>query len=314
MATLAHNIIPPQAFERVFQLACAGDRVSFHHDLDRWRDIFRVDLTRMFNNQKMKLECPKMAIEPGRNTFNTASYTYSNDVWDQWTGGTTTGTIYTDHEQSNTVASSTVTWTTWVRDSYVYYHDVETYRSEQRVEAVWSIWTDEATRTTYESVADDITEGLQRATEQMGRAFEQAAESIGNLGRRIREEGAERRARETDRITKMQKKREEAEAKAKDLLLDLIGENELAVYEETGRVFVKGRKHDYIVQKEGFVQQIQKDKVQDLCAHINKSKYPLTDNVVAMKLLIEADEDKFLKIANRHSSRKVDELPKAACM
>jgi len=320
MASLPHNMIPPDLFGRVFRLKCPVDRVSYFREFDSWRDIYRVDLNRLFNNEKMKLECPKMAITPGANSFNTYSHTYSNDVWDQWVdegtqSATNTSILYNDSPTAT--VTSTTTWTTWVRDSYVYYHDVETERGQQRVQAVWSVWTDEATRELYESVADDVTDGLLRATEEMGRAFEHAAvsaEEAAGAMRRLGRAGAEVDARRQSEFDKLQAQKAEAEGKAKDLLLDIIGETELAVYEETGRVFVKGRKHDYIVQKEGFVQQIQKGKIQDLCAHINKSKYPLTDNVVAMKMLIESDEDKFLQIANRHSSRSYDELPKAACM
>lgn len=260
-----------------------------------------------------------MAITPGANSFNTASYTYSNDVWDQWVDeGTTSGTLYTDHQSTTTVASTTATWHTWVRDQYVYYHDTVTYEgTEQQVQAVWSVWTDEATRVIYEGVADEITDNLRETTERIGQAFRQVgveAERAGRSLQRLGQAGIEARERESEEIKKMKEQKEAAEAKAKELLLDLIGKEELAVYEETGRVFVKGRKHDYIVQRTGFVQQIQKGKVQDLCAHINKSKYPLTDNVVGLKLLIESDEDQFLKIANRHSSRTIEELPKAACM
>jgi hypothetical protein len=320
MASFAHNLIPPNLFERIFRLECPADRVSFFRNYESWRDIYRVDLTRMFNNQKLKLECPKMAIIPGRNSFNTASCTYSNDVWDNWvdesTSSTTTRYLY-NSPTSQTVATSTVTWTTWVRDRYVYYHDIETYRGEERrLEAVWSVWTDESTRVIYEGVADEVTEGLREATERMGRAFEQVAlssEEAGNAMRRLGNVG-QRMQEESEEIKKIREQKEAAEAKAKELLLDIIGKDELAVYEETGRVFVRGRKHDYIVQRTGFVQQIQQGKIQDLCAHINKTKYPLTDNVVAMKMLIESDEEQFLKIANKHSSRSYDELPKAACM
>ena len=319
MASFTHGNINPELFGKIFRLECPVDRVSFFREFDVMRNIYRVDLNRMFNNQKMKLECPKMAITPGVNSFNETSYSYSNDVWDIWsdrgtTSSTSNSTVHAD-TMSQTVSA---TWTTWVRDQYVYYHDVETRYEQNRVQAVWSVWTDDSTRAIYEGVADEITDGLFHATDLMGQAFERAAvtreEDVLRGFQRSIEEGQRRRSQEVDRITKMAKKREEAEAKAKDLLLDIIGESDLAVYEETGRVFVKGRKHDYIVQREGFVQQIQKGKIQDLCAHINKNKYPLTDNVVAMKLFIETDEDKFLQIANKHGSRKYDELPKAACM
>jgi len=110
--------------------------------------------------------------------------------------------------------------------------------------------------------------------------------------------------------------REKAEEKAKLLLLELIGETELKVYEETGRVFVKGRKFDYIVKKEGMVLKIDKNKVEDMCVQLqNQYKYPPSDNVIALKVMLENDEKKVLNLANMFSLReRPEELPMAACM
>jgi len=110
--------------------------------------------------------------------------------------------------------------------------------------------------------------------------------------------------------------RDSAEKKAKDLLLDLIGEDELKIYEKTGRLFVKGKNFDYIVVNGGKVQKIEKDKITDLCVHLaERSKYAPTDNVISLKLAIEAEEDKVLQLANNHGSRDLPErLPLAACM
>ena len=111
-------------------------------------------------------------------------------------------------------------------------------------------------------------------------------------------------------------KQKKAEDKAKQLLLDLIGEEELKVYEETGRLFVKGNKYDYVVRRHGGVERIEKDKITDLCVHLKNSySYPKTDNVIALKLAIEDDEDNVLKLANTHGSKdRPAILPKAACM
>jgi len=125
-----------------------------------------------------------------------------------------------------------------------------------------------------------------------------------------------REVEEESDYKKREKEREIAEDVAKELLLDLIGKKELKVYEETGRLFVKGKKFDYIVQKDSFVQKIEKDKITDLCVHLdNKYKFPDTDNVVAMKLLLETDEDIILDLANEHGSDdRPEKLPLAACM
>jgi hypothetical protein len=124
------------------------------------------------------------------------------------------------------------------------------------------------------------------------------------------------RERSTSTISKREKERKAAEAKAKQLLLDLIGKEDLDIYNETGRLFVKGKKYDYIIQKEGFIKRVEKKKITDLCVHLdNRYKYPSTDNVIAMKLAIEADEAQVLKLANNHgSSKRPKTLPRAACM
>jgi hypothetical protein len=39
-----------------------------------------------------------------------------------------------------------------------------------------------------------------------------------------------------------------------------------------------------------------------LCAHCDASKYPLGDHFLAQKLMLELDEEAFLRIANRHAA------------
>jgi hypothetical protein len=138
---------------------------------------------------------------------------------------------------------------------------------------------------------------------------------------KIRAEREERerieREERSKRIAESNRKRQQAEISAKELLKDLIGEEQLKIYEETGRLYVRGKKFDYIVPKDGTIKQIQKDKVVDLCVHLREHmKYPPTDNVIALKLSLEADEDSILKMANNHGERPLSnlKLPKAACM
>lgn len=108
--------------------------------------------------------------------------------------------------------------------------------------------------------------------------------------------------------------KKDAETTAKELLMELIGEEQTKIYEETGRLFVKGKKFDYIIRKGERTLKIEKDKVVDLCVHIPTS-YPLTDNVIGLKLAIENDEDNVLKMANVSNWRnKPEKLPMAACM
>ena len=133
-----------------------------------------------------------------------------------------------------------------------------------------------------------------------------------------KEEKAERLKKEAEERAKQQAKdkaRQKAEEKAVKLLESLIGD-EIEVYKKTGRIFVKGKKGTYIVRKGRFVQKIEDDKIIDLCVHIKSSyKCPKTDNVIALKMLLENDEDHVLKLANRIGSESLpDQLPLAACM
>jgi len=129
-------------------------------------------------------------------------------------------------------------------------------------------------------------------------------------GRRRREEESRKREEE------LRKKKSMAEATARELLLDLIGEDQCKVYDETGRLFVKGREYDYVIKKNGGVQRIEKDKIIDLCVHLKKRwQFPDTDNVIALKLMLENDEDAVNRIANRVAEReKPDRLSLAACL
>jgi len=133
---------------------------------------------------------------------------------------------------------------------------------------------------------------------------------------RRKEEAKQRRIEQAARIKAREEEKKAAEQKAKDLLLDLIGKEQLEVYKETGRLFVKGEKFDYVVKKRGFVEKIEKNKVVDLCISLsNKFKYPETDNVIAMKLMIEDDEKEMLRLSNEMGSEvRPQHLKLAACM
>lgn len=147
-------------------------------------------------------------------------------------------------------------------------------------------------------------------------------ESVADRQRRERAEERLRAAGEAQekRYAEIRRKQEAAEKKAQQLLMDLIGPEQLEVYKETGRLYVRGRQHDYILKRGGLVTQVGQDKVVDLCVHLaERSSFPETDNVVGLKLMLESeDERKVLKLANYHAyterPRDKTELPLAACM
>ena len=107
--------------------------------------------------------------------------------------------------------------------------------------------------------------------------------------------------------------RNAAEKKAQELLGDLIGDEQLEVYRKTGRVLVHGRNFDWIINREGYLNKIEKGKIVDICAHVSRrSKYPDTDNVVAVMLSLWADDEYIDRVGNRNGSRVLDAPPEAA--
>lgn len=140
--------------------------------------------------------------------------------------------------------------------------------------------------------------------------------------RRARE--AQARIEEQDRIDKakaVEEARKQAELTAQELLKDLISEDEMEVYLKTGKILVKGRKHDYILTKgyQADVIKIDKGKVIELknhkgkvkgisyCVHpVDQHKIPDTDKVIAMKIALESEEESIMKRANARGDRELD--------
>jgi hypothetical protein len=106
--------------------------------------------------------------------------------------------------------------------------------------------------------------------------------------------------------------KEEAELTAQKLLMDLITEEQMEEYKKTGNLVVKGRKHDYVLRKNGVVYRVEKDKVESLCIHLkDRSIYPQTDNVIALKLALDESERRFNREANAtaiYDKKRKDEV------
>ncbi len=123
---------------------------------------------------------------------------------------------------------------------------------------------------------------------------------------------AERERAAQERLNKQaeeNKKKEQAEEVAQVLLGELIGEEQLEIYKETGRIVVNGRKHSYLIAKSGGVKRVERGKLVDLCVHVQqKILLPPTDNVIGLAMHIKADEKDFNKIANASSPQPRPEV------
>ena len=210
------------------------------------------------------------------------AYTTYNDAWYHWTATSCTSST------SSTTSCGDV-WSSW---------NTSTATTTASGDATWIVWNNSGAS---QPTARPESEFVRQRREQS----EQARQAHWASEKRYAE---------------IQRKRETAEKKAQQLLMDLIGPEQLEVYKETGRLYVRGNQHDYILKKGGLVTQVGKDKVIDMCVHLaERSSFPETDNVVGLKLMLESEaERKVLKLANYHaySERLRDkaELPLAACM
>lgn len=120
---------------------------------------------------------------------------------------------------------------------------------------------------------------------------------------------------ENEKIAEAERIRLLPEKKANELMGLLIGKDELEVYRETGRVFVKGKNGLYMVKRGGGVSKIEGKNIIDFCVHIErKHGCPPTDHAIALKMMLEENDMNVIKIANRIGIRQVDQLPIAACM
>jgi hypothetical protein len=190
----------------------------------------------------------------------------------------------TDAEYTGTF-SNDGTWSHWNNNC-----DASTSTSDP-----YTVWTDWNTQ--YEIMIFDRFIEQKKTKRQLEVVSRQ--NRILDRRRKRKQLMVERRNRNLAIMLRLEK--EAAENIAKELLLELIGPNELAIFEETKRLLIKGSEYDYIIPLEGHIKRLEKDKVTDLCIHLkDQNKYPLRDNVVGLKLLLESNENEFNKIANIH--------------
>jgi len=226
------------------------------------------------------------------------------DVWSVWTSYDSSTSTSTGYD---------LCWSGWNQGTGTTASCTTTASAQG--DTVWYTWTseqpDSIVNISYESAGTD---GVYQGWVEEEAKTEEEKAQVRQRDRRIeRERLAQQRSSERLAV-KVKMKHERAEVKAKELLKDLIGEDEMRVYEETGRVMVHGREYDYILQREGYVKRIGKGKITDLCVHLaNRTKYPAEDNIVALKLLAESGEKELNEMANELGRRDIPaQLPKCA--
>lgn len=220
--------------------------------------------------------------------MSTSSEYVATKIWSTWTSDiTTTGTC-------STSTASDITWSTWVSSDATSWTSTSTAFSDNQ-DQVWSTWTSDTTDNVVYSEArfsNPVYHWKDRRTTEEKRA-QKAQQEIEREWRRIKAQ-------------ELQEEKKQAELTAQALLEDLIDEEQMRIYKESGNLVIYGEKYDYVLRRIGGVIRVEKGKVKPLvrklCIHLReKYKYPETDNVIALKLFLESDEEAFLDKANKQS-------------
>lgn len=134
-------------------------------------------------------------------------------------------------------------------------------------------------------------------------------QQVGDLNMQIAHAIAQPHVRSSARQVDL--RRLDAEDKARDLLLTNLTESQRETLRKNKWFVIQGRSGQlYRVRDVGHVvaniEVIERDllgherMLHRLCGHIGDSGMPIADHLLAQKLMLEADEDAFLRLANRH--------------
>lgn len=151
----------------------------------------------------------------------------------------------------------------------------------------WTQWNDTSTAANVWTYWISATNGTTNMT-------------VGSLPQR--QQTAEEVAAWQKMVEKQEQKKKDAQRRALDLLKQILTETQLAAFEKDECIPVdapSGRK--YLIKKgrSGNVFSIKDGKpVERYCIHPSDSEVPEADVMLAQKLMLEANEDEFLRIAN----------------
>lgn len=239
--------------------------------------------------------------------------------------------------------SDRVVWTSWVSLTASNYHDLSTAVTENTwshwnsdtptaVTGAWYHWNTCTGTGSTVSANDDVVWGSwnRRYAAVESVSVVRACDFEGFTAKERHRNKRRKRRRDAvavRRKIKLQRKRifagelrerekKQAEDRASQLLLDLIGKVQYQIYEKTGKLLVHGRKHDWLIHKYGRVHRLEKDRVIDLCVHLRRKwEFPSGDNVIAMALAAHSNEKKLVQLAHITGEQsKFDVFPECAVM
>ena len=221
-------------------------------------------------------------------------------VWREWaTDSTSTSNIY------STGDSNWGVWSTWVGS------DGTTSYSSDKI--VWSKWTatgtDDSGTEVYSSQGTVWAKWSDTYKERKYKSIVSRPALITTPTKSTEQIRAERVQRELETIwyqyqaELLRQEKQEAEDRALELLADIIGEDQMLLYKETGRLVVHGEKHDWLLRKGKTILKLNSKEARDFCVHLkDRHSYPETDNIISLALRLKQDEKEVEKIANRNNT------------
>ena len=212
------------------------------------------------------------------NGFADATYSASSDaVWYTWNNVTT-----------GSSGTGDAVWRSWADDC------TSTATSSGNT-VVWEAWTSPDSGACYS--AQPVT----RYREAPGVSYTQLTEEE----KRVREEQAQQaRVERMERIEAERLEKEAAQKRAQALLKESLDAEQLDQLERTNWFFVKsqlGKRYRIRHQWAGNVDEIDEEDrvIAEFCIHPQDWGVPVEDSMLIQKLMLEADEPRFLQIANR---------------
>jgi hypothetical protein len=265
---------------------------------------------------------------------------YQDDAWKYWhSTGSNSGTSTTNHTVSYDTQNSI--WSQWTTTSVQISNSTNSYSaSELDKELIWINWQEQSK---VSGTADSYTITVDDQDVVWMNWHNEKVVYIGDSTTAVEKTRKERlkQKREEIRAKKMAEKKRRrrmfkdelnrreavaAESKAMELLEDLIGDDQMKVYKETGRILVHGDNYDWLISnysdqtskdmktrnyfeltRNVKIQRVEKDKIVDLCvAHRldhEQKRIPVSDQVIGFLLHAKCDEDNLKKTANNMGTR-----------
>jgi hypothetical protein len=224
-----------------------------------------------------------MATNGGNGYAYTGAWYYWNDIsasantvtsncnttWQGWTiepataYNTTTGTNIGNE------------WTQWIQQP-------DGTGIEVTVKLTWDAWVGTTYPSTIEETDEQREARLQREEE-------------------ARQERERREAERKEQLRKQEEERALAQAKATELLREVLTEKQLAEYEKSKQfTVIAASKKRYVIRESGAPLEVDKEgkTLASYCIHPS-TWFPKQDIMLGHKLMLEDDEENWLRIANR---------------